>query len=82
MATPMGTPFEKKVLDENWSATIKVRGNKHCKIANGNGYFDDPTVMMETGVTAIEINATSLEALQRKINGHVALIEDDMKEIS
>lgn len=79
---PLAGAFERKVLDENWSATIKVRGHRSVKIANGNGFFDDPPVMMESGNTTIEIAATSLESLKRKINGHVGLIEDDMKEIS
>lgn len=72
----MPAPFEKKVLNESWTATVKVRGTRTTATANGNGYFDDPPAHDSIDVAEFTVNAASLDALRLKIINHVNLLEE------
>lgn len=73
-----GQPNEVIVLQESYSATITIRGNKETKTANDRGYFDFGAVKKEGTLLQVELKAETLEKLKAKINAHVGIVEDDL----
>lgn len=72
-----GQPFEKKVVDERWEATISVKGAKHIRIANEQGYFDAQPVFKDNKLAELNVSADTLEKLKLRIHAHVELLEED-----